>query len=298
MLLMGPLAMGRLIGTDGGRRYRGGSPRLRNVRRTHRWEILAEVLEFEDFVYLDVQKTGSSTIRRFLTSHGRGSIVEDQKHAPVRSKHPRKTYFISCRDPLKQYISLYSYGLGLTSSGGERRERGAIRGYMERSGMAGVYDGTPEGFSAWMDLVLDPAIGKEVFGGRASHPLLGTIGLQSLRFATLNLPSPQHELAQLTSVEDVIDSLACNGLADVVLRTETLSAQLREMCDGVYGDIIANPDRARRRLDMMPPINASIDLGLRPETLPRSLRLRVQRRDRLFFDLLGYEPYVSENGDV
>jgi hypothetical protein len=259
---------------------------------------LAEVLEFEDFVYLDVQKTGSTTIRRFLTRHGRGSIVEDRKHAPVRSKDPRKIYFISCRDPLKQYISLYSYGLGLTSTGSARPQRGAIHTYMERSGMADVYDGTPEGFSAWIDLVLDPATGQKIFGGRDSHPLLETIGLQSLRFAMLNLPSPQTALAQLTSVDDVIDSLACNGLADVVLRTETLSAQLHQMCDGAYGDIISNPDRARRRLDMEPAINESIDLGLSAETLPRSLRLAVQRRERLFFDLLGYEPYVSENGDV
>jgi len=259
---------------------------------------LAEVLEFEDFVYLDVQKTGSTTIRRFLMRHGRGRIVNDEKHAPVRRKDPCKIYFISCRDPLAQYVSLYSYGFGLTPTGRERRQRGAIYAYMKRAGMTGVYDGTSEGFSAWMDLVLDPAVGRTIFVGRDRHRLLETIGLQSLRFVTLDLPSPERALARLTCLEDVMKSLASDGLADVVLRTETLSEQLHLMCDGAYGDIIADPDQARRYLETESVKNESIDLGLRPEALSRQLRLRVQRRESLFFDMLGYEPYVPEGGDA
>jgi hypothetical protein len=256
------------------------------------------VLEFEDFVYLDVQKTGSATIRQFLMRHGRGAIIENQTHAPVREKDPRKTYFISCRDPLAQYVSLYSFGLGLTPTGRERRQRGAIHAYMERSGMAEVYDGTADGFSAWMDLVLDPAVGQAIFVGRDRHRLLETIGLQSLRFVTLDLPSPERALAQLTCVEDVMNSLTQNGLADVVLRTESLSEQLLMMCDGAYGDVIAEPGQARRYLAGHSIKNESIDLGLRAETLSRPLRLRVQRRESLFFDMLGYERYVPEPGDV
>jgi hypothetical protein len=259
---------------------------------------LAEVLEFEGFIYLDVQKTGSATIRQFLKRHGRGAIIHDETHAPVRRKDPCKTYLISCRDPLAQYISLYAYGLGLTSTGGVRRQRGAVYAYLMRSGMTEVYDGTPAGFSAWMDLVLDPALSQTIFGGRYGRRLLEVVGLQSLRFATLNLPSPEAAMGQLKSMEDFIQTLASDGLAEVLLRTETLSQQLHLMCDGVYGDIIADPIRARRYLETGSVKNESIDLGLRPEALSRELRLRVQRRESMFFDLLGYERYVPEADDV
>jgi hypothetical protein len=256
------------------------------------------VLEFEDFVYLDVQKTGSATIRQFLMRHGRGAVVHDETHAPVRRKDPRKTYFISCRDPLAQYVSLYSYGMGVRPDGRDRGQRGAIHAYLARAGMAEVYDGTAEGFSAWMDLVLDPAVGRALFVGRDRHRLLETIGLQSLRFVTLDLPSPERILAELTCVEDVAASLARHGLADIVLHTETLTEQLRMMCDGVYGDVIAEPLQAHAYLATQAVTNESIDLGLRPETLPRALRLRVQRRESLFFDVLGYARYTAEDGDA
>jgi len=257
----------------------------------------AEVLEFEDFVYLDVQKTGSATIRQFLKRHGRGAIVRDENHAPVMRKDPGKTYFISCRDPLAQYVSLYSYGFGLTPTGEDRGERGAIYAYVKRAGMAEVYDGTPEGFSAWMDLVLDPAVALAIFVGRDAHRLIEVIGLQSLRFASMNLPSPVQALAEMTSMEDVIRRLTNDGLADIVLRTETLTEQLRLMCDGAYGDIIANPDKGRRYLATEFIRNRSINLGLSPESLPRQLRQQVQRRERLFFEMLGYERYVSDACD-
>jgi hypothetical protein len=78
------------------------------------------VLEFEDFVYLDHQKTGSATIRQDLVRHGRAAIVCDQLRAPLRRKDLRKKYFISCRDPMEQYVSLYSHGIGPTPTHGDR----------------------------------------------------------------------------------------------------------------------------------------------------------------------------------
>lgn len=255
------------------------------------------MLEFEDFVYLDVQKTGSTTVRRFLMKHGRGKIVNSDKHMPVVAKDPDKTYFISCRDPLSQYISLYSYGHGRLPTGGLRRERGSIYSYLSRGGQAELYDGTPEGFVAWMKLMLDPAFGREAFAGHDRHRLLNVVGLQSLRFLTLNLPSPRRVMAPLRSPEDISAALEGRGAADVILRTETLSEQLGLMCDGAYGDIIADPTAARLYLASEPPRNESVDLGLRPETLPPSLIKQVEAREWLYFQHLGYQPYRRSDAD-
>ena len=63
--------------------------------------------EFETFVYLDTQKTGSSFISYVLRRHSSEKEVLHSKHQPVGERYdPNKFYFISVRDPFDQYISL------------------------------------------------------------------------------------------------------------------------------------------------------------------------------------------------
>ncbi len=104
------------------------------------------MLEFEDFVYLDVQKTGSTTIRRFLNRFSRTRVVQDDKHAPVERRDPDKLYIISCRDPLKQYLSLYLHGPS---------DKGGLRARLNKADMAHFYDGTNEGFAVKTETLTD-----------------------------------------------------------------------------------------------------------------------------------------------
>jgi len=67
--------------------------------------------EFPNFVYLDVEKTGSTFIMTLLDEFISAPVVRREHHMPMEADCDRsKRYFISVRDPLDAYISLYSYG--------------------------------------------------------------------------------------------------------------------------------------------------------------------------------------------
>jgi hypothetical protein len=255
------------------------------------------VLEFDDFVCLDVQKTGSATIRQPVERHGRGALVRDETRRPLRRTDPRETFFISCRDPLARYVSAHSYGYGPTPTGLERGQHGTIYTSVKRSGMADVHHRAAKGHSACMDLASGPAVDRAIFVGHDARGLLEVTRLQSLPFAAPSLPSPEQALAHLTSVKKVVERLIDDGLADVVLRTGSLLDQLRLMCDGAHGDIIADPEQARRYLETDPARLEPINPGLKPESLSRRSRRRRQHRDGLFFEILGYERHVCEARD-
>ena len=121
------------------------------------------MLEFEDFIYLDVEKTGSTTVRRFLRKFARSKVIYDNKHEPAQYRHDNKLYIISCRDPLKQYLSLYAHG---------NAGKGRMRGRLRETNMAHVYDGTNEGFTAWLDLLLDPAGSEYYFTGATKRRMM------------------------------------------------------------------------------------------------------------------------------
>lgn len=61
--------------------------------------------EFENFVYLDVQKTGSTTIRKFFRKFAASEAVADDKHAPVDEKKPGKILYNFMPEPA-QAISI------------------------------------------------------------------------------------------------------------------------------------------------------------------------------------------------
>lgn len=242
------------------------------------------MLEFEDFVYLDVQKTGSTTIRRFLTKFARTNVVSDNKHRPVERRDDSKLYIISCRDPLKQYLSLYSHG----NSG-----KGGLRKRLNRAGMSHFYNGTNDGFTSWLELLLDPVASQKYLLGIDNHRILDFVGLQTLRFLTLAFASPLEVFETLHAKHDVKDRLKTDALYSVVLKTETLTDDLRALITGEHSQIIKQRPAAEAFLAQDPRRNVSSNPGIDLKALSPAIVSRVQERDWLYFDELGYPPYVS-----
>jgi len=242
------------------------------------------MLEFEDFVYLDVQKTGSTTIRRFLNRFARTPVVCDKKHKPVERRDDAKLYIISCRDPLKQYLSLYSHG---------NEGKGGLRARLNTAGMSHLYDGTNEGFSSWLELLLDPIASQKHLLGVDNHRILDFVGLQTLRFLTLAFPSPLEVFETLHNKADVKARLATDKLYSVVIKTETLSSDLTKLVIGEHSTIFQRRVAAEGFLAKDRTKNMSINPGIDLKALSSDLVSRVQERDWLYFDELGYQPYVS-----
>ena len=71
----------------------------------------AQMIDFGKIVYLDVQKTGSSFVARFLGECTTLPERSRHRHAPAKALRPDAFYFTTVRAPLSQYISLFQYGL-------------------------------------------------------------------------------------------------------------------------------------------------------------------------------------------
>jgi hypothetical protein len=252
------------------------------------------MLEFEDLVYLDVEKTGSTTVRAFLAKFARSSLVSDHKHRPVREKNPDKIYVISCRHPLDQYTSLYKYG----ASG-----LGAVRGAFEKNGMGGLYDYKGAGFPEWLSIVLDPVKSRNFLSRKNRlkdyHPSVEFFGPQTLRFLTLDFPRPIKILDSIHSKEDVISSYKKYSAHDVLLRTETLTADLISLLHGPHASLFADVKAAEEYLLSQPAKNVSGDEHSHTGGPPADILQTLQEREWFFFEILGYKPYfVAESAKL
>ena len=141
------------------------------------------MMEYPNFVYLDARKTGSSFVRLFLCKYAKGPAIQSNAHKAISTYDKNKYYFITCRDPLDQYLSLYSYGCtGL----------GTLRRRLEREDKADWYDGSPAGFSAWLNFTLDPCnasfVGTENYAQSGAAQL---VGLQTYRLLWLSFACPE-----------------------------------------------------------------------------------------------------------
>jgi hypothetical protein len=98
--------------------------------------------ESTSFIYLDLEKTGTNFIVDFRERFkGEGRRERTAAEAPARNADDKKLRFISVRDPLEQYISLYSFGCG---------GKGALSHRMKKKGRGGLYEGTSGSFRKWL----------------------------------------------------------------------------------------------------------------------------------------------------
>ena len=195
-----------------------------------------------------------------------------------------KLYIISCRDPLSQYLSLYSHG---------NAGKGALRSRLNLADMSHFYDGTKEGFTAWLELLLDPVASQKYLIGRYNHRILDFVGLQTLRFLRLAFASPLEVFATMHSRADVQERLKTEALYKVVLKAETLTDDLRKLITGEFSNIIRRPIAAKARLAEDRRRNSSTKPNIDLKALPLDIVSRVQEREWVYFDELGYAPYIS-----
>lgn len=90
------------------------------------------MLEFSEFVYLDLQKTGSTFLRKKLIAICDEQAISLKKHRPLTSPTSKRR-IMTIRNPFKYYISLWMYGLS-KKGGFYRNNRNAIsRAYQDKT---------------------------------------------------------------------------------------------------------------------------------------------------------------------
>lgn len=241
------------------------------------------MLEYPGYCYLDTEKTGSSFVRTFLLRHSPGAPIRNVKHMPPRkARRGRKLYFTSCRDPYDQYASLYAFGCA---------GRGALLKRLRARGspIAAHYDATPGGFERWLAALLEdprPALPDGLRGA-------GGVGLQGLRYLRLNMPAARLRLIGRPSPGRIARRYRRHGLPSVILRNETLNADLEELIAGPLGAYLADPEAAIAELRQgKVRANASQRAFTMPvEALSAELRQRLVAAEWFHFDVLGYPRY-------
>jgi len=220
--------------------------------------------EFETFVYLDVQKTASTFIASVLEKYCTEGVIRKARHGGLGRDFDRaKLYFISVRNPLDQYLSLYSYGC---------KGYGQLFGLMCGRNRAELYDYTWRGFENWLEYVLDPV--NEVLFEQGYRSAARWIGFQSYRVLRLCVPNYPVEAKTRQSKNQLRRLYEETNVIQFVIRYETLQDDLCHLLANTLDYCMRLPEA----LDFVrnsPPINPSERLD--QYIAGRELRPRVKR---------------------
>ena len=237
------------------------------------------MVEYESVVYLDVQKTGSTFIEKFLQEHMTEKLVRIVKHGWISDYTSDKYYFISSRGPLDQYFSLFNFGCDHC---GGLYERLAANGY------GYLYERSVSGFEAWLDFMLAPK-NAAVIRAKGYDRVANTIfGLVTFRFLALALPSGPKQLVDVKTRKDVVSVYRSKTRISATVRTEQLNADLAELVRGPLSSKIRSVESALSALRQVKKVNASnrkeeIEYGFSKELIDR-----MQDREWFCYDIQGY----------
>lgn len=248
------------------------------------------MLDYGSFCYLDVQKTGSSFIVDFLKRHIAEDPVRFIKHRRVSFKQIKQDdgtfYFITARDPLDQYKSLYYFGLTKTGS--------PIRRRLDKHFSEGnsLYAEGSAGFPKWLEFMLDPQ-NAHFYEASYADTHAGMFGYMTYRYLSLALPGKHKELNSFKDRDQVVRRYKNKGLPQVVIRNESLNGDLAALIKAELGPKLMDAEAA---VDELMTSDARINASKRDEAkdvLSDDLLRAVQDREWFLFQQLGYPAYVS-----
>lgn len=209
------------------------------------------MIYYQSFVYLDVQKTGSTYIVHFCNLFCKEDLVFKKKHERLSATcDPDKFYFISTRDPVSSYRSLYSFGCG-----GE----GGLHQRLTQAGKGHLYSG-PEGFETWLDFMLDPANSRfvrESYGSREAEKLRELVGFMSFRHLMLSVPAPLDVFKNCQTREDLQKTFEEHRIYSRIIRQEHMSQDMKELVVGPLAHAFPDQDAALAYLDGGETVNSS-----------------------------------------
>jgi len=211
-------------------------------------------------------------------------VVRREHHMPMEADCDRsKRYFISVRDPLDAYISLYSYGC---------MAQGKVRARLARRGLDHHYDGTTEGFNRWMRFALKQKNAALFADVRMDDDTeFGSLmGPQSYRYFRLAVPDAKNQLAKCKTRNDVLSLYRRKKLPKHFVRHETFVKDICRLLRGPLRDWVTDVDAAVQHVRTAKPRNASerIDKGNEDFVVDPVVHKRLQAREWFLHRIFGY----------
>ncbi|TRW99247.1 hypothetical protein FNJ84_00770 [Paracoccus sp. M683] len=228
------------------------------------------MLDFGGLVYLDVQKTGSTFITGFLRAACRLPERHYHQHGRIRDGYRAEAvHVISVRDPLRQYLSLYRYGLD---------GRGGLWHRLNRLKVAGLYTDSQAGFQRFLSLMLDADLAESLAEDFPQTARKFDIGFLTHRHLMLALHKP---LATLRSIDrdDLASAYRKRRIWTDRLRQEHLTDDLRALV-ARYPDLL-DAEAAETFLSAAPAINRSASGSTLTTDIPPELRDLLHRKEAL-----------------
>jgi hypothetical protein len=264
--------------------------------RRRRFPMVSRMIEYENFIYLDVYKTGSTHVVDLLKRVTAGRAITRSRHSPLRRGllnfgKPGKFTFATVRNPWDWYVSMWAYG--------HTTENPLYQHILEAFGPerhSALYNtGNPAAsFSEWLRSIHDPAfLAVALKKFRLPHTgLTPFMGFYTYRFMKVTLPSPEILLRWpfIRSMDGAIAFQKRWAMYDGVLKTETLDDDLRRLAE-THGPALGFRPNAVAIIDRMAANHKNISnrtLASYRDYYSDELRDLVARRDRLVIDLFGY----------
>lgn len=241
--------------------------------------------EFETFVYLDVQKTGSTFVSYLLTECANEKIVAYKKHDRVGARYdPKKFYFITVRDPVDQYISLYSHGCG--GMGGLARR-------LRKRGHGDLYDSSWGGFRKWLKFVLQPETAPMLdddYGADENEAMRELIGFQTYRYLELALRDPLETLRACKSKDDVRAAYKEKSMVNYIIHHESFDEDFEKLLTGPLRYAMRDPGQAVKMIHEVDKLNISdrVDQFLDNPKIGRKSTSALEEREWFMSEQFGY----------
>jgi hypothetical protein len=228
------------------------------------------MIEFDSLCYLQNQKTGCTFVETLLRKFCSEGIVRYEKHRAAPARKPGKYYFVSVREPLDAYLSLYNFGL---DGKGELFQR------LSAAGHGHLYAAGIDGFGAWLEFVLDAVNAPLVYPQRGVS-LARELGLMSFRFLRLATLGFEQAAASLQDKAAIRAFAERERLVDTVIRYESMVQELQELLKGPLRHAFAGLPAALDWLEQSPRINASTRRdGKQNVALPKLLLKKLHERE-------------------
>lgn len=237
------------------------------------------MFDFGGVVYLDMQKTGSTSVIGFLKAHLTPDLVESSRHGRLKRVLGPETFcFTSVRAPIAQYVSLYRFG-GAAKGGLYRRL--AEQGLADR-----LYGRGAAGFHDWAAFVLDPANARHLDPGYVTTtPEL--FGLMSFRLLFQALPRPLRALRHIESRDQLRKTYGAGSVIRGFIRTEQLSQDLARLCDGGLAPYLRDREAALAQLREDIRANVSTSPNLSDMEISPALKRQIIAREWFLHETFG-----------
>lgn len=230
--------------------------------------------DFGPLVYLEMPKSGSSYVNEFLKKCCILKEIKHHKHVPVKKDYDANSfYFITIRNPLASYSSLYRYGLD---------QRGGFYKLIRKNDKTSCY----ESFDSFVQFLLDPH--NASFFGKV-NPLPGysesiaeQIGFMSYRFMKLSLRFPMSKMRNSLKTGKKLIELERKFITDLEIKNEELNQGLRLLATEKFPEYF---DRisVQKFLENTNKINTSKTLASDLAPLPETTYSKLLDREAMLF---------------